>query len=67
MVTFPPYPIPITTPLGDGYILYVKENGMFENDELAVVLDESGGIKHFTTGQVKVWHNETYGIKKSPK
>lgn len=66
MVTFTPYPIPVTTPCGDGYILYVKDNGMFENDEIAVVLDDGGSLKHFNTSQIKVWHNETYGIKKKP-
>lgn len=65
LVTFTPYPIPVTTPLGDGYILYVKENGMLENDEVAVVINDGGGIKHFNTGQIKVWHNATYGINKS--
>lgn len=57
-------PIPCTTPLGNGWVWYIKENGMFENDELTVVLFDGGIIKHFTTDQVKIWHNETYDIKK---
>ena len=57
-------PMPCTTPLGDGCVWYIKENGMYENDELAVVLCDDGSIKHFTTEHVKIWHNETYNIKK---
>ena len=64
MVTFSPYPIPVTTPLGDGYLLYVKSNNMFENDEFAIVLSNGGDIKHFNSSQVKIWHNATYDIKK---
>jgi hypothetical protein len=61
-MTFPPSPIPVTTPLGDGYILYITERGIFENDEITVVLLKGGDIKHFTSDQVKVWKNSTYEI-----
>ena len=30
-------PIPCTTPLGNGYILYVRSNGMLENDEFTIM------------------------------
>lgn len=55
-------PVPVITELGIGYILYVKCAGIFENDELAVVLKETGEIKHFMTAQVKIDKNYTYGI-----
>lgn len=61
-MTFPPHPIPVTTPLGDGYILYITPGGMFENDEITVVLLNGGQIKHFESSQVRVWINSTYGI-----
>ena len=61
-MTFPPSPIPVTTPLGDGYILYISYGGMLENDEITVVLSKGGEIKHFTSDQVRVWKNSTYGI-----
>ena len=65
MVIFEPRnPIPCITPLGDAYILYVKSNGFLENDEVACVLCDGGNVKHFTTDQIKIWHNETYSIKK---
>lgn len=57
-------PIPCVTELGDGLILYIKSNGFLENDEVTVVLLEDGSIKHFTTAQIKIFHNETYLIKK---
>ena len=64
MIFEPRNPIPVITPLGDGYILYIRSNGFLENDEVSVVLLDGGDIKHFDITQVKVWNNETYGIKK---
>ncbi len=64
MISYPPNPIPCTTPLGDGYILYITPNGFLENDEVTIVLNDGGGVKHLTTAHVKIWHNETYEIKK---
>lgn len=62
MVTFAPHPIPVVTEMGDGYVLYVKENGMLENDEFAVVLSATGIVRHFTSTQIKIWRNGTYNI-----
>lgn len=64
MIFEPRNPIPVTTPLGDGYILYIRSNNFLENDEATIVLLDGGDIRHFDITQVKVWHNETYGIKK---
>lgn len=58
------HPIPCTTPLGEALIWYVTSNGHLENDELTCILNDGGIIKHFTTAHVKIWHNETYEIKK---
>ena len=58
------HPIPVVTPLGDGYAIYVKSNGVFEDDEWAVALSADWQVRHFTSSQIKIWHNETYGIKK---
>jgi hypothetical protein len=59
---FPSGPIPVTTPLGDGYILYITPNGFLENDEITVVLSNGGEIRHFSSDKVRVWKNSTYGI-----
>ena len=64
MITFVDFPLPVVTEQGDGYVLYVKENGMFENDEWCVCMTVDGSVKHFVSSQIKVWRNETYGIKK---
>lgn len=66
MITFCPFPLPVVTPLGDGFVIYVNEGQMFEDACWAVALKEGGQIRHFTSNQIKVWHNETYGIQKAP-
>jgi hypothetical protein len=62
MIAFPHMVIPVTTPIGDGYILYITANGMYENDEITIVMTSNGQIRHFSSDQVKVWNNSTYGI-----
>lgn len=63
-IAFFPDPVPVVTPLGDGYAIYVKANGMFENDEVTVALKEGGQWRHFSSSDIKSYHNSTYGIKK---
>lgn len=63
-ISFPPYPIPVVTPLGDGYVVYIKDNGMHDNDEICVALCDSGQWRHFNSGDIKSTNNSTYGIKK---
>lgn len=57
-------PIPVVTPMGDGYAVYVESSGMYENDVWTVCMCEDGSIKHFNTSQLKMWQNATFGIKK---
>lgn len=57
-------PMPVITPLGEGYAIYVIYNGMFENDEVCVALKETGQWRHFTTAQIKSVINATYDIVK---
>jgi hypothetical protein len=65
MIFEPKNLIPCVTPLGGAYVLYIKCNGFLENDEFTCVLTEDGSVRHFTSDQIKVWHNETYKIKKN--
>jgi hypothetical protein len=65
IISFPQNPIPVVTPLGDGYVLYIKSNGMLENDEFCVVIENGGDIKYFLADQIKVYNNATYSIKKT--
>jgi len=37
---------------------------MFENDVWTVCLSEGGSIKHFNSSQLRMWHNEKFGIYK---
>jgi hypothetical protein len=55
-------PIPVQTPLGEGYVIYVTNGGTFENDIWTVVLTEGGKIKHFRTDQINVYKNGTFDI-----
>jgi hypothetical protein len=58
-----PNPMPVITPMGSGYAIYVRDGGTWENDIFAVVLEDGGDIKHFTSSQIKMWHNATFDIK----
>lgn len=48
----------------DGYVIYVESGGMFENDCWTICLCESGVVRHYATNQIKIYFNQTYGIKK---
>lgn len=63
-ISFPPYPIQVVTPLGDGYVVYVSNNNLWQNDEVCVALCDGGQWRHFTTDQIKSFQNSTYGITK---
>lgn len=64
MINFLPNPVACVTPLGNAIIWYITTNSFLENDEVTVILCDSGAVKHMTTADIKIWHNETYGIKK---
>jgi hypothetical protein len=55
-------PLPVVTPLGDGYAIYVRDGGTWENDIFAVVLNNGGKLLHFRSDQIRVWKNGTFGI-----
>jgi hypothetical protein len=56
-------PIPVVTPVGDGYAIYVTSSGTFENDIWAVALEDNGNIMHFRSDQIKMYKNATFDIK----
>ena len=58
------HPIPVTTPIGSGYAIYVRDGGTFENDIWAIVIEDDGDIRHFRSDQLKVHCNGTFDIKK---
>ncbi len=57
-------PIPVVTPLGNGYAIYVRDGGTFENDIFCVILEEGGSIRHFRSDQIAMYSNATFDIKK---
>jgi hypothetical protein len=56
-------PIPLITPHGNGYAIYVSNSETFDNDVWAVALCETGEIKHYNTSQLKMGKNGTFDIK----
>jgi hypothetical protein len=56
--------MPVVTPVGGGYAIYVREGGTFENDVWAVVLEEGGGVRHFRSDQIRMYANATFDIRK---
>lgn len=63
MICFAPHPIPVETPLGVGYVVYIRSNMQWENDEITVALIEDGQWRHFNTSQIKSFENPTYDIE----
>lgn len=58
-------PIPVVVE-GDknGYALYVRDGGAFENDIWCVVLCDGGDVRHYMSNQIKMYVNATLGITK---
>ncbi len=55
-------PMPVETPLGYGMLVYVRDGGTFANDVFAVVLQD-GGLRHFSSEQLKFLQNNTFDIR----
>jgi hypothetical protein len=55
-------PLPVVTPMGDGYAIYVRDGGTWENDIWCVVLEKSGSILHFRSDQIRMFKNATFDI-----
>jgi hypothetical protein len=56
-------PVPVSTDIGYGWLMYVRDGGTWSNDIFAVVLEEDGVIRHMRTDQFKVLQNPTFDIK----
>jgi hypothetical protein len=57
-------PIPVlTVDNQEGYAIYARDGGTFENDIWTVVLCNGGIIRHYRTDQIKVHKNLTFDIK----
>lgn len=56
-------PLPVVTPMGDGYAIYVRDGGTWENDIWCVALEADGRIMHFRSDQILMYKNSTFDIK----
>lgn len=60
--------IPVVLPDGkEGYAIYVTNSGMYENDVWTVVHCDGGMIRHYTSDQIRVYQNATFGIKRETR
>jgi hypothetical protein len=58
-------PIPVVVENGkDGYALYVRDGGAFENDIWCIVLCDGGHVRHYMSDQIRVYVNATLQITK---
>lgn len=57
------HPLPVVTPLGEGYAIIVASGGEMENDTWTVVLDDSR-ILHFRSNDLRYVGNATLGLPK---
>ena len=61
-------PIPVVVENDkDGYAIYVRDGGTFENDIWCVVLCNGGFVRHYRSDQIKIFTNSTFDITKSPQ
>ena len=56
-------PMPVRTPLGYGWMIYVRDGGTFSNDVFAIVQEHDGVIRHFKSDQFCVLENPTFDIE----
>ena len=58
-------PIPVIVEDGkEGYAIYVRDGGTFENDVWCVVHCEGGIVRHYRSDQIRIHGNMTFDIKK---
>lgn len=55
-------PIPVNTPKGEGYAIYVVNSGFMDNDCFCIALKDTGQLLHFNTSQIQVTKNYTFDI-----
>jgi hypothetical protein len=60
-------PVPVKTPIGYGWMMYVRDGGTWSNDVFAIVLEKDGGIRHFKSDQFVVLQNPTFDIENAPE
>lgn len=57
----------VTTPHGDGQVLFLMDYGVHENTIFVVALEEDGMIKHYNSNDVRLCRNNTINININEK
>ena len=52
----------VETPHGDGQVLFLIDYGPHENTVWVVALETTREIKHYTSEQIKICKNKTFGF-----
>lgn len=52
----------VSTPHGDGQVLFLIDYGPHENTIWVVALEKDGAIKHYNSEQVTLCKNHTFGM-----
>lgn len=60
-------PIPVLTPLGEGWALLVIDYGPQWNTCWAVQLHQTGQLKHFDSNDIRFPHNHTYDTPRTAR
>jgi hypothetical protein len=48
----------------EGYAIYIRDGGTFENDVWCVVHCDGGILRHYRSDQIKIHRNETFFASK---
>ena len=46
----------------EGYAIYVRDGGTFENDIWCIVHCNTGIVRHYRSDQIKIYKNSTFNI-----
>jgi hypothetical protein len=61
-------PIPVVVAGGlEGYAIYVRDGGTFENDIWCVVLCDGGRVRHYRSDQILIHRNATFEVTSSER
>lgn len=56
-------PIPVVVENNiEGYAIYVRDGGTFENDIWCIVHCNTGIVRHYRSDQIKIYKNSTFNI-----
>lgn len=57
----------VTTPHGDGQVLFLIDYGVHENTIWVVALEETGIVKHYNSNDIRLCKNNTINININDK